>query len=384
MTRRTWIPVVAVAAVLVAVVVAIVAVRPWSSSTTTAARGTATPTSTTAPDGARSPQQLRSAFLDRYVEGGRVVRTDQGGDTVSEGQAYGLLIAYANDDRARFDAIWEWTKDHLLTGDDLLAWRWTSDEGVADEQSASDADLDAARALVLAGKAWDDDRYTAAGKRIAAAILQHETARTDLGTILLPGPWADQEPYSYNTSYASPAAFSVLADATGDDRWNALNRGSRAVTAAVLDATDLPSDWSQVHADGSVDPMPAAGGDGRVLYGYDAMRTPLRYAEACSASDRQLAAALAPTLGRTTPLASQLDLGGTPVTQNTNALAYTARAAAEQAAGSSRAAAADLERADRTAANTPTYYGDAWLAIGSTMLTSDVLGGCASDVGGGS
>jgi len=384
MTRRTWIPVAAVAAVLVAVVVAIVAVRPWSSSTTTAARGTATPTSTTAPDGARSPQQLRSAFLDRYVEGGRVVRTDQGGDTVSEGQAYGLLIAYANDDRARFDAIWEWTKDHLLTGDDLLAWRWTSDEGVADEQSASDADLDAARALVLAGKAWDDDRYTAAGKRIAAAILQHETARTDLGTILLPGPWADQEPYSYNTSYASPAAFSVLADATGDDRWNALNRGSRAVTAAVLDATDLPSDWSQVHADGSVDPMPAVGGDGRVLYGYDAMRTPLRYAEACSASDRQLAAALAPTLGRTTRLASQLDLGGTPVTQDTNALAYTARAAAEQAAGSSRAAAADLERADRTAATTPTYYGDAWLAIGSTMLTSDVLGGCASDVGGGS
>jgi endoglucanase len=33
-------------------------------------------------------------FLDHYVEGdGRVVRRDEGGDVVSEGQAYGMLIA---------------------------------------------------------------------------------------------------------------------------------------------------------------------------------------------------------------------------------------------------------------------------------------------------
>src|SRR5438045_6380113 len=36
------------------------------------------------------------AFLDRYVMGdGRVARIDQGGDTVSEGQAYALLLAAA-------------------------------------------------------------------------------------------------------------------------------------------------------------------------------------------------------------------------------------------------------------------------------------------------
>jgi endoglucanase len=65
-------------------------------------------------------------------------------------------------------------------------------------------------------------------------------------------------------------------------------------------------------------------------------------------------------------------------------LAYTARAAAEYAAGSSGAAVDDLERADRTAATTPTYYGDAWAALGATMLTSDVLGGCATTAGGAS
>ncbi len=383
MTRRTWIPVTAAAAVLVALGIALVAVRPWGASQPEAG-GASTPTSSAAPDAARSPEQLRTDFLDRYVQDGRVVRTDQGGDTVSEGQAYGLLIAYANGDRRRFGEIWTWTKRHLLTDDHLLAWRWTPDDGIADGQSASDADLDAARALVLAGSSWDESRYTTAGKTMASAILEHETATTELGTILLPGPWADSEPYRYDASYASPAAYDVLAKATGDDRWEALGSGSRAVTRAVLAGSDLPSDWSQVHADGTVDPMPATGGDDRVLYGYDAMRLPLRYAEACAAQDRSLAGSIAPTLRRQTQLAAQLDLGGTAVTGDTNALAYVARAAAEQASGQSAAAATDLRRADRTAATTPTYYGDAWAALGATMLTSDVLGGCATRAGGAS
>ncbi|KTR11857.1 MULTISPECIES: glycosyl hydrolase family 8 [Curtobacterium] len=380
MTRRTWIPIAAAATLVVAVGIALVAVRPWGGAAPQAA-ATSNATSTSAPDVDRSAAQLRSDFLDRYVRDGRVVRTDQGGDTVSEGQAYGLLIAYANDDRETFRAIWSWTERHLLTDDHLLAWRWTPGKGVADEQPASDADLDAARALVLAGDRWDDPRYTAAGKTLAAAILEHETARTDLGTILLPGPWADQEPYRYNASYASPAAFRVLERATGDRRWGELDAGSHAATAAVLDRSDLPSDWSQVHADGSVDPMPASGDQGQVVYGWDAMRLPLRYAESCSADDRALAGSLAPTLRRSTELAAQLDLGGSAVTSDTSALAYAARAAAERAGGAIPAASADLRRSDRTSATTRTYYGDAWAALGATMLTSNVLGGCGTDAG---
>lgn len=383
MTRRTWIPITAAAALVVAVGVALVAVRPWNDAAPQAG-GTSTATSSPAPDVDRSAAQLRTDFLDDYVQGGRVVRTDQGGDTVSEGQAYGLLIAYANDDRETFDRIWSWTQRHLLTDDGLLAWRWTPNDGVADEQSASDADLDAARALVLAGEHWGDERLTTAGTTMAAAILDHETAQTDLGTILLPGPWADTEPYRYNASYASPAAFRILERATGDRRWTALEEGSTAATAAVLKGSDLPSDWSQVHADGTVDAMPATGDQGSVVYGWEAMRLPLRYAEACSADDRALAGSIAPTLRRTTQLAAQLDLGGTAVTGDTSGLAYAARAAAEHAAGSTSAATADLRRMDRTAATTPTYYGDAWAALGATMLTSDVLGGCATDAGGAS
>jgi len=46
-------------------------------------------------------------FLARYVTSdGRVSRIDQGGDTVGEGQAYGMLIAAAIGDSKRFDSIW--------------------------------------------------------------------------------------------------------------------------------------------------------------------------------------------------------------------------------------------------------------------------------------
>ena len=56
-------------------------------------------------------------FLDEYVEtDGRVVRRDEGGDVVSEGQAYGMLIAVAVGDETRFRSIWKWTKTHLRRG----------------------------------------------------------------------------------------------------------------------------------------------------------------------------------------------------------------------------------------------------------------------------
>lgn len=136
-------------------------------------------------------------FLDRYVDpDGRVVRRDQGGDTVSEGQAYALLIAVAVGDRERFDAVWSWTRDTLAReSDGLLSWRW-SEGAVVDAESASDADLDAARALVLAAETFDEPAYRTAGITLGQAILDHETVTTTDGRILVAGTWARQAPYA--------------------------------------------------------------------------------------------------------------------------------------------------------------------------------------------
>src|SRR5205085_11239489 len=61
--------------------------------------------STTSADGrpAVDPAASTARFLDGYVGAdGRVSRPDQGGDTVSEGQAYAMVLAVAANDPTRF------------------------------------------------------------------------------------------------------------------------------------------------------------------------------------------------------------------------------------------------------------------------------------------
>src|SRR5262249_137105 len=97
--------------------------------------------------GSSKPRNDETAFLNPFVgANGRVVRRDQGGDTVSEGQAYAMLIAVATGRRSTFERVWRWTRVHLQRPDGLLSWHW-QDGKVSDAQPAADADLDAAHAL---------------------------------------------------------------------------------------------------------------------------------------------------------------------------------------------------------------------------------------------
>ncbi|MDO5753425.1 glycosyl hydrolase family 8 [Arthrobacter sp.] len=155
----------------------------------------------------RSPQQaLRdsaSEFLLTWVDGdGRVVRSDQGNDTVSEGQAYGMLIAAAVGDEQTFQKIWDWTRAHLMRGDRLLAWHW-GNGAVVDSSPASDADLDAARALTVAGTIFGRTDFAADGRILAGQIMNKLTAMTVHGRILLLGPWPDQQ--GCRCAWANPA-----------------------------------------------------------------------------------------------------------------------------------------------------------------------------------
>src|SRR5437764_15380035 len=61
-------------------------------------------------------------FLAHYLQpDGRIVRTDQGADTVSEGQAYALLLTAAVGDEHRFDRTWSWTHHNLNRADHLFS-----------------------------------------------------------------------------------------------------------------------------------------------------------------------------------------------------------------------------------------------------------------------
>lgn len=381
--RRNTLIAVAAGAVLVTAGTAVVAVGVSTSDHAPPEEKPEATSTALPPSGAEGPAldapELATAFLDDWVEGGRVVRHDEGGDTVSEGQAYGLFAAVIAEDEERFDEIWEWTQEELVRPDGLMAWRWDDGE-VVDDEPASDADLDAARALVLAGDRFGRADLREDGVELAAVIADRLTVETDRGRILLPGLWAaDRQPYAYNPSYASPVAFELLGTATGDPRWTELQAGSANVTSEILNATDLPPDWAQVHADGLIEPMPGPLGEGDpVQYAFDAPRLLLRYAESCAPDDIALAGLPYSTLDREQDVSARLDLGGGALVEEQSPLGFTARAASAQAAGDGAAATADLERAADLATEFPTYYGTAWVMLSTAMLTDDALGGCGT------
>ena len=342
-----------------------------TSASTTSFRSPGRPVSASAERAGRS-------FLTAYVDpDGRVVRRDQNGDTVSEGQAYAMLVAVALRDRATFEAVWSWTQQNLMRPDHTLSWLWR-DGAVVDPSSASDADLDAARALVMAGRVFGDEELTAAGVRLGQAILDVETVSTPLGRIMVAGSWARQDPYAYNPSYSSPVAFDLLHQASGDGRWTELAAGSHRATRAFLDRAPLPPDWGQVNSTGQADPTAGAAGRGGegVRYGYDAARLPLRYAESCSPEDVALAARLSAPLSQAPPHAAVRSLTGEAIGSEESVVAMAGLAAAHAAAGDWSGSKAALVASDGHQQDQPSYYGGAWSALGRLLLTDRTLGGC--------
>lgn len=320
-------------------------------------------------------------FFDRSVTiDGRVARRDQGDDTVSEGQAYAMLLAAAFEDRERFDRVWRWTERNLQRPDGLLAWRWQDGE-VVDDQPASDADLDAARALVHASRAFGVERYERAAVRIARAIVEHETVRVGPGPLLVAGPWARTAPYRVNPGYFSPAAFAALRDATRDTVWDDLRASGYALhDRLTASAPHLPPDWAEVRVDGATDATgPPDTGDAPV-FGPDATRALLRLAEDCDPQGRRLAARSWPFLrDRRDDLAIRYGLDGRVAEPGPFAPTLVAAAAAAHADGSDGDAAALLDRAADVDREHPTYFGSALVALGRVLLTTDLLRACPAD-----
>jgi endoglucanase len=354
------------------------------------------PRVTTADVAAMREEAARSAgreFLDEYAESdGRVVRRDEGGDVVSEGQAYGMLIAAAVGDQTRFRSIWGWTKDHLRRPDGLLSWRWADDQ-VIDANSAADADLDAARALVLAGSRFNAPELTEDGKRLGAVILQTESmavgtsvaptadvvpASSGLagtGQVLVAGNWATTPPYLVNAGYFSPRADEQLARVSADRRWLDLSRSQRVLSWQLVGTSSLPPDWATVDAAGTAVPVGPPGG-GPVQFGLDAARLPVRFAESCDPADRAVAAAMRPILAAPGDVPALRNLDGSAASDWQHPVAVVATAATEQAAGDSDGAASRLDAATALQERYPTYYGAAWVALGRIMLSTSLLGGC--------
>ena len=190
-----------------------------------------------------------AAYMDNQV---RVIDHEGGDRTTSEGQAYAMFFALVANDRSRFDGLLHWTEMNLAEGDltaHLPAWSWGRDKnnkwGVLDTNSASDADVWMAYALLAAGKAWNDPHYTTIGTRLAKRIASEEVVQIPgFGATLLPGAkgFENGAVYRLNASYFPVQLFVNLGHELPDGPWQEIAARIPAIVGGSS-PQGFASDW---------------------------------------------------------------------------------------------------------------------------------------------
>lgn len=240
------------------------------------------------------------AYRQRFIQAdGRVIDWEDNSRTVSEGQAYAMLRAVFIDDPEIFELTLQWAEENLkrspgpsdVDGQDYLwAWKWGERAdgtwGIQDANFASDADIDAVTALILAARRWDRPDYLQlAYKKLNDLWIQSTVALPtvdleDTQRYLLPGPLLAFQPEPgkiyINPSYLAPYAFRLFAevDPNPSHDWMALVDSSYEILeqTQTLSQPGLPADWVLFElATRTIAPIP----DGAPLnsqYSFDAYR----------------------------------------------------------------------------------------------------------------
>lgn len=154
--------------------------------------------------------------------------------TTSEGQSYGMFFALLANDRKAFEQMWTWSVDNLASGDmskNLPAWSWgkTKDNEwkVLDANTASDANVWFAYALLEAGRLWGQSEYEQSAQQLLALIQEQEFADLpEFGPMLLPGKngfvRTDEKNWLLNLSYLPIPVLRYLSGASVNSEWQAL------------------------------------------------------------------------------------------------------------------------------------------------------------------
>jgi endo-1,4-beta-D-glucanase Y len=232
-----------------------------------------------------------ASYRAHFIEDGRVIDRSSDGRTTSEGQAYALLRAVYVDDRQTFDAVWDWSTTNLQQPSGLLAWHWGTradgTTGVIDTGTASDADQDAALALLFARKRWGDQRYEQAALTLLNGIWEQTTTTAGGRRVLVAGNWARDDATHdpvINPSYFAPYAYRIFAEADPRHDWLGLVDSSYDILARIrADArlggpAGLAPNWVALDATTGALRSASQFGDYANEYSYDASRLPWRIA----------------------------------------------------------------------------------------------------------
>jgi endoglucanase len=211
-------------------------------------------------------------FMKLYEEQGDLARIkhDNPENTVSEGIAYGMLIMVymdneENNTQGKFDKLWNYYNKYP-DQNGLMNWKINGFSDAANFGAATDAEIDAAVALLQAYKQWDNEKYLNDARSLIDKMAQHEV--NDNG-FLKPGDTWDNKK---NPSYFSTAALEMFKEVDDFDWANVLAKSYELLKKSQNSSTGLIPDWCS--EDGNAV-------DGDKFY-YDAARAPWRIAWAHS------------------------------------------------------------------------------------------------------
>ncbi len=230
--------------------------------------------------------------------GARVYKPDEGGDTVSEGQGYGMLISVymadgANSGKSDFDKMLAYYKakqrimpDGSPTG--LMSWRVSADGTVADVWTAPDGDVDAAFALLVADKKWGsgsgNPNYWGEAQNILNGLQRWATYnRSATASKLIANAekelaWSEGDTSFTMSSYQIVSylkQFANASDATRAAQWRETMRGAYKAYDYFYDAnpTTALMPFTFLTKPGPTQYQPSAKG---YNFGPDSCRTPWR------------------------------------------------------------------------------------------------------------
>jgi len=200
------------------------------------------------------------AYVQGFIQGdGRVIDHSASDISTSEGQAYAMLRAVWIGDRVTFDRTLRWALNNLNSGirnDHLWAWKWGKDSrgtwGVMDKAFASDADQDAAFALILASRVWNDSQYLERARAILKDLWTLGTVEVAGRRYLLAGDsLCKGSSCRINPSYYAPYAYRIFAGVDGASNWASLVDTSYDVLRSVSRFADtgLPPDWALLNTE---------------------------------------------------------------------------------------------------------------------------------------
>lgn len=206
---------------------------------------------------------------------GRIIDDANGNISHSEGQGYGLLLAFLADKPDDFELIWSFTQiEMLIRNDGLSVWKWdpAARPHITDTNNASDGDILIAYSLALAGRKWGNADYLDKAKKIASTLLKKQITDHNGETILLPAirGFTDKEYQDgpiINLSYWIFETFPVFNTLVPSPQWAALTQsGLDILQNSRFGKAELPSDWI------SIDKRPEPAKDFPPEFGYNNVR----------------------------------------------------------------------------------------------------------------